>query len=255
MTKSHLLTISLILTFTTLSCTATPTTKEKEKPKPFTPKQDIAGKWSIKVNPKLPNVLIIGDSISIGYTRLVRQQLKDKANILRPMNKNGKRPFNCGDTNRGLKNLDKWLTDTRWDVIHFNWGLHDLCYRRAGAKPYGNRDKVNGTISVPLKQYKINLEKLVLKLKKSNAKLIFATTTLIPQGEAGRKIGDDIKYNSVARQIMKKHKIQINDLHTLTANFKNKHFTKSADVHFTIKGYKLITTQVTKEINKQLMKK
>ena len=27
-----------------------------------------------------------------------------------------------------MANLDKWLGDGNWDVIHFNWGLHDLKY-------------------------------------------------------------------------------------------------------------------------------
>ena len=40
--------------------------------KPFTPAEDLKGDWHFTADPKLPNVLLIGYSISIGYTRLVR---------------------------------------------------------------------------------------------------------------------------------------------------------------------------------------
>src|SRR6266853_1547477 len=72
--------------------------------------QDVAG---------LPRVLLIGDSISIGYTEPVRAELRGNANVHRI-------PTNGATTANGLKNLDAWLGTERWDVIHFNFGLHDL---------------------------------------------------------------------------------------------------------------------------------
>jgi hypothetical protein len=88
-----------------------------------TPKRDRAGMASdVPIDKSLPNVLILGDSISIGYTRQVREGLKGKANVIRPN-------ANCGDTRHGLAQIETWLGDGKWQVIHFNWGLHDLCYR------------------------------------------------------------------------------------------------------------------------------
>jgi len=75
----------------------------------------------IEDEPSLPRVLIIGDSISMGYTLPTRELLKGKANLHRP-------PTNCGPTTTGLDQLEAWLGDKPWDVIHFNWGLHDLKY-------------------------------------------------------------------------------------------------------------------------------
>ncbi len=72
-------------------------------------------------DPALPRVLLIGDSISIGYTLPTRDALKGKANVHRP-------PANCGPTPRGVEHLDAWLGDGKWNVIHFNFGLHDLKY-------------------------------------------------------------------------------------------------------------------------------
>ncbi len=66
----------------------------------------------------LPNVLIIGDSISMNYTKPLKKILKGKAKVSHNHN-----PENACDTARGLKNLDKWLGSTKWDVIHFNFRL------------------------------------------------------------------------------------------------------------------------------------
>src|SRR4051812_33030943 len=121
----------------------------------------------VEDDPKLPRVLLIGDSISMGYTLPVRELLKGKANVHRI-------PDNCGPTERGLSQLDKWLGDGKWDVIHFNFGLHDLKYLDANGKYV---DPSKGKQVAPPEVYERNLRELVARLKKTGAKLIFATTT------------------------------------------------------------------------------
>ena len=68
--------------------------------------------------PGLPRVLLIGDSVSRGYTQAVRAALAGKMNVHRA-------PENCGPTANGLKKIEVWLGDGKWDVIHFNFGIHD----------------------------------------------------------------------------------------------------------------------------------
>ena len=88
---------------------------------------------------ELPRVLLLGDSISIGYTLGVRQQLQGEANVHRAAE-------NCGPTTRGLKQLEKWIGQKQWDVIHFNFGLHDLKYMNQD----GNLTKTEtGRVQVP----------------------------------------------------------------------------------------------------------
>ncbi|MGB0743971.1 MAG: SGNH/GDSL hydrolase family protein [Opitutales bacterium] len=193
----------------------------------------------------LPRVLLIGDSIMGGYFKVTQQLLSDEAAVFR-------HPGNAGDTRNGIKKLDQWLGDAKWDVIHFNWGLHDLCYRHPEATVYGHRDKINGTVSVPIDAYAENLEKLVLQLKKTGAILVFATTTRIPEGEAGRFAGDEIRYNQVALPIMEKHDIAVNDLYTLSKHFGPKMYVKPGDVHHTGKANKKLAEAVAKAILKQL---
>ena len=189
----------------------------------------------------LPRVLIIGDSISIGYTPFVSQMLLGKAEVVH-------NEGNAQHTGTGLKMIDKWLGNTSWDIIHFNWGLWDLAYRSTSSKVYGNRDKVNGTITHSLEEYGENLNKLVERLQKTNAKLIWANTTPVPPGEAGRISGDARKYNAVAEHIMRKNDIPINDLYSYMINHMDKYQIRYGDVHFTEEGYNFLAKEVAKYI-------
>ena len=189
----------------------------------------------------LPKALLLGDSISIGYTPLVIEGMKGKAVVSRPKG-------NCGNTQAGLANLDKWIVGGPWDVIHFNWGLHDLCYRNPESKEQGHRDKVKGTLSVPLPEYEKNLETLVERLKATGATLVFATTTVVPEGEAGRIVGDDVKYNEVAERVMKKHGVSIDDLYALTKTFGPELFAGPGNVHYTKEGSTKLADQVMASI-------
>ena len=196
---------------------------------------------------RLPRVLLIGDSISIGYTKPVIKLLEGKADVHRV-------PGNAGHTAMGLARLPKWLDKKQgqWDVIHFNWGLWDLCYRNPKSKTQGRRDKVNGKQTHSPDQYRANLEKIVRALKRTNATLIWASTTPVPEGEAGRKVGDDVIYNRVAAEIMKKHDIRIDDLHAVMAPHMKSLTTAPGNVHFTAEGSMLLAKQVAAAVEKAL---
>jgi hypothetical protein len=180
--------------------------------------------------------------------------LADKANVFRAMKPNGKSIDNCGDTIIGLKNVDAWLGTNRWAVIHFNWGLWDLCYRNPEAKGQGNRDKVKGKLSVSPEDYERNLDKLVTRLKATGARLIWASTTIVPENEPGRFAGDEVKYNAIAARVMQRHGIPTDDLHALSQSFAGKFSTGPGDVHYTTAGSEKLARQVAEEISKLLPK-
>lgn len=190
----------------------------------------------------LPKALLIGDSISLGYAPHVVNALKGKVEVVHHRG-------NAQHTGIGLKMLDRWVGKTQWDVIHFNWGLWDLCYRHPQSKEQGNRDKQRGMLTTSLEQYEKNLDKLATRLKKTKAKLIWAHTSSVPTGEAGRKLGDDDSYNEAATRVMKKHGIRINDLNSLTDEFPPELFVKPGDVHYKSEGSKKIGQAVVKEIS------
>lgn len=217
----------------------------EENGKIFTPKADVKGSWSFTADPKLPNVLILGDSISIGYTRPVRGRLAGKANVYRPMNDKG--PDNCGDTIIGLEKIEDWLGGQKWDVIHFNWGLWDLCYRHTTVEAPAAGDNAAGKVPLTPEVYEQNLETLVTRMEATGAKLIWANTTVVPKGAAGRVVGDDEKYNAIAGRVMERHGIATDDLFMLTKGFEGK-FSKKGDVHYSPEGYGKIADQVAATI-------
>lgn len=187
--------------------------------------------------PGLPRILLIGDSISMGYTIPVRNKLKGIANVHRP-------PTNCESTRKGLKELGQWIGTNRWDLIHFNWGLHDLKYVDSN----GNMTDVQkGRQNVGLKEYRTNLEELVKQLEKTGAILVWRNTTPVPEGAKGRIPGDELEYNQAASGIMSRHKILVEDLHSL-AKTRSVEIQQKANVHFTQQGYEALAQHVTNVI-------
>jgi len=143
------------------------------------------------INPSLPNVLLLGDSISIGYHTAVREACAGKANVFRPKT-------NCGPTTNGLQHIDAWLGDRQWDVVHWNFGLHDLKY--LGPNGENLADPTAGTShqQVPIDAYQANIKALAERIKKSGAIVIWRETTPVPKGAAGRVPGDSKRYNAAA---------------------------------------------------------
>ena len=137
-------------------------------------------------------------------------------------------------------------------MIHFNWGLWDICYRHPDSTVQGHRDKVNGTLTASPADYRKNLERIVALLQTTEAKLIWCTTTPVPNEEAGRFAGDEVKYNQIAAQIMAAHHITVDDLHT-HARLRLPEIQKAiGDVHFTPEGYAYLANQVSLSISEQL---
>jgi len=188
-----------------------------------------------------PRVLIIGDSISIGYSPYVQQFLAGRATVVHNAG-------NAQDTVNGLKNLEAWLGDGKWDVISFNFGLWDLCYRLPGPITQENRDKVNGRIAVPLGDYQRNLQLIATRLKSTGAKVVFQNVTVVPANEPGRYTADVTRYNRAAAQVMKRLDIPVNDLQAVTAALPDAVRESDTDVHYTDSGYAQIAQSVLASI-------
>jgi acyl-CoA thioesterase-1 len=204
--------------------------------------------WFCKPDTNLPNVLILGDSISIGYTLGVRQRLEKRANVYRPVFYSGERkgtPENCGDTVKGLLNLSEWLSVVdHWDVIHFNWGLHDL-RRNNGKVPAGSSDL---PCNISLEKYEANLRDIMAQLQATGAKLIFALTTPYPEGVTPCRLPEDVsRYNEVALNVMNEFGVEIDDLFTLTKD-RLPEIQQPKNVHFNPDGSALLAGAVSKVI-------
>jgi acetyl esterase/lipase len=192
---------------------------------PIHKREKVAGKsnaWDfVQDDPKLPRVLLIGDSVSRGYTQAVRQALQGTANVHRA-------PANCGPTASGLKHLDVWLGEGKWDIIHFNFGIHDR--------------------NTPIADYSQRLEQIVARLQKTGARVIWGSTTPIPDTADGKQTAASIvERNRVAAEIMQRHQIAIDDLFAaITPHLAE--LQNPNDVHFNAKGYEFLGQQVAASI-------
>jgi hypothetical protein len=194
---------------------------QKKKPRnpAMQPVEDVVG---------LPRVLLVGDSISIGYTVAVREQLKGIANVHRPLT-------NCGPTTKGVAELEKWLGDKPWDVIHFNFGLHDLKYMGPDGQNLADPADPTSRRQVSPSDYAKNLQKIVQILEGTDAQLIWRNTTPVPPGAKGRVVGDAEAYNAIAEVIMQHAGIAIDDHYAFAlANMED--IQQPANVHFTPEG-------------------
>lgn len=182
----------------------------------------------VQDDPKLPRVLLIGDSVSRAYTQGVRKALAGRANVHRA-------PENCGPTANGLKKIEVWLGDGKWDVIHFNFGIHDR----------------NTTIA----DYTKRLTDLVDRMEKTGAKLVWATTTPIPDDPSKNQFAQSIvERNAAAAEVMSAHKVAVDDLYAAIlpelATLQNPN-----DVHFKAEGNDFLAARVAAALEKILGEK
>lgn len=197
---------------------------------PIHKREKIAGRSSawdfVQDDPKLPRVLLIGDSVSRGYTQATRKELAGVANVHRA-------PENCGPTANGVKKLDVWLTGGKWDVIHFNFGIHDRATKPA--------------------DYEQRLDEIFTRLKATGAKIIWASTTPIPPDTKDGPSATQaiVEKNEIAAKLAAKHGAATDDLF----GFITPHLAKvqnPKDVHFTGEGYDLLGKQVATSIKSAL---
>jgi hypothetical protein len=198
----------------------------------------------------LPRVLIIGDSVSMGYTDTVVQLLRGTADVRRP-------DANCGATFIGLRDLDKWLGGERWDLIHFNFGLHDLRYCFNG-DPYQMKNEAGefpteetGAPRTPIGAYEANLRELVRRMQATGAQVIWGNTTPVTRYFNGYEPALVDQYNQVAARVMAELGVSITDLNAvIAADATNLH--GKDHVHPNYKGARALAKVVADAIKSRL---
>ncbi len=189
----------------------------------------------------LPRVLIVGDSISIGYTPVVKELLNGKAEVDRVVG-------NAADTRNTLAHLDDWLSRGTYQVISLNCGLHDLKFTEA-----------NKTFQVPLEEYKKNLPRIVERLRASGASVIWVTTTPVDDLRHAKRLAEFSRYernveeyNAGATPIMKKLGVPVCDLHKVVRKAGEDKLLGKDGVHYTGPGYRLLGEKVAAAIEREL---
>jgi acyl-CoA thioesterase-1 len=180
-------------------------------------------------DPELPRVLVIGDSISMNYHESAKQALAGVANYHR-IEGNG------FSSQHGVENAELWLGEYEregfgWDVIQFNHGLHDL------KQDYDADTDHFGAYAVPPQDYQRNLERLISILKRTGARLVWCTTTPVPnhnKGRYARRKGAAREYNEAAREVVSRHpELLVTDLYGLIEEAELfDDWRETQDVHF-----------------------
>lgn len=164
----------------------------------------------------MKKVLLIGDSIRVGYDKAVKKSLEGKAEVYFPEE-------NCRFASYILRYLSEYQylsKDGKYDVIHWNAGHWDTL-RQFDEDPH-----------TPIDVYCYYIERICVRIKKlfPDAKVIFATSTRVTEGLAYRRNEDIRKYNQAAVQIAKKHGFLINDLYAVSADLPDEALSDS--VHY-----------------------
>lgn len=203
---------------------------------------------------QLPKVLFFGDSISGGYSKSLMKIMEGRAEMVKlgavatyRINEEAwwhssrkAKAMDFGSAKACIADLERFaehLAETKYDVIHFNFGLNDIFRGRGGA--WHN----------PVDQYAKDLETIVTLLKKNGAKIIWANITPIPENAPNNPEGDELIYNAAAAKVMKKHGIPINDLHSVITQWDGyAEWKKGDDVHFSGGVYRMLAEQIAEQI-------
>lgn len=202
---------------------------------------------------KLPNVLIYGDSISIKYTSQARSDLEEKATVFRLFKNGG----SSHDFIPNMKEMEESMFQPdleqgwnfKWDLIHFNVGLHDLKYIK------GKHLNIKGKQVSSIEVYKTNLNEICRYLQTTfpKATLIFSTTTAVPANAKGRLPGDSKKFNQAALEVLANYPdIVINDLYSFTLPHGEEWAEAPGNVHYNETGFNAQGKEVARIISENL---
>ena len=187
-------------------------------------------------------VLLIGDSIRLHYRDEVKRLIGDEYEIMAPQE-------NCRFSSYVLNSLRYWLAEfPNPDIIHWNVGLWDIAvlYKEDGC-------------FVPVEEYVLNMQKILRELKKTGAKIIYATTTPVldekkylagPMPPAHDN-EDIIRYNCAVLEAFKEEDIAINDLHKIMYQEKERLLSEDM-IHPNEEGIKRLGAAVSNIIKAQL---
>ena len=204
----------------------------------------------------MKNVVLIGDSIRLGYEKEVRELLGDDVQIFSPKE-------NCRYTKFTLWGMFSWMESwgsPKVDLIHWNTGIWDL-----------HRCTADGLLFTPLDEYVEVNRRLAIQMESYTKNLIWAT--IIPGGPALDKkmpvnslINTDAtapkvyltdymdvwnadvrRYNEAATALMQSRGIRVNDLYSVVSENLEEYISDDG-IHPSPSGYSALAKKVAAEI-------
>ena len=166
----------------------------------------------------MKKIVLIGDSIRMGYCEYVKNALSDVAEVYYP-------PENCRYAVNVLRFMGEWKSKGNWpsdvDMVHFNAGLWDVLRVH------------DGEMLSTYEYYKYTIERVGKLMRRlfPTAKLVFATSTAIVEMPNKKRFNKDIEeFNAAAIEVLSPLGIEINDLYAITKNIAPE--CRSDETHF-----------------------
>ena len=212
----------------------------------------------------MKNLLLLGDSIRMGYDSFVQEKLAGRMNV-----------YYSEDNGRfaqyTLRTLENWKTQLSLpeiDVVHWNNGLWDALH--LNANPGGSDGEAEGeTISpenVPAKfqfdkdpltppdMYRYMIGRVLTRIRQlfPKAEIIFATTTPVIEEQANwayRSNAEIDAYNRIAREVLVPRGVRINELGRFAAE--NCQSLHRDWVHYNDEGSSLLADEIIQYLEKE----
>lgn len=157
----------------------------------------------------MKKVLLLGDSIRMGYQQYVKEALNGEYEVLYPEDNGRFAAYTLWQANQELK----WNPDIA--LVHFNNGYWDM-----------NIEAPMTEAIHPVEEYVGFLRRIVALCRQCGAKVVFATTVpILESGAAGDNTGvqgtinysnEWVKaYNAAAVELMAELEVPVNDLYAL----------------------------------------
>ncbi|TLS51813.1 hypothetical protein FE782_12940 [Paenibacillus antri] len=194
----------------------------------------------------MKKVLLLGDSIRMGYDEYVRDILKDKCKVYYDDTDNGRfAAYTLWQANQLFRKYGKF------DVVHWNNGYWDM-----------NIEPPMAEAVHPIDEYIHFLKRIIGEIRRNDAAIIFATTTpVLHSGSSPDNTGTGVnikysndwvvQYNEAAKRLAAEENITVNDLYALMLQDKN-YYKCEDSLHLTEEGYKLCAEQAAKLILEKL---
>jgi hypothetical protein len=147
-------------------------------------------------------VVLIGDSIRMGYQPLVQSKATE-FEVWGPA-------ANCRHSLCALENFQQWVADQTPDIVHCNFGIHD-----ASIQPDGDHQ-------ILLPQYRLSLQRFISKIQLlPGTRMIWGTTTPLYTAQPDvpmaawpvREAAELDIYGAAALEIVTAAGLPVNDLH------------------------------------------
>jgi lysophospholipase L1-like esterase len=182
----------------------------------------------------MKKVLLLGDSIRMGYEPLVREALAGQAEVVAPAENGRFAKYTLWGVNVWMKELG------RPDIVHWNNGLWDVHRESPMTEPLTSMD-----------EYLHTLGRIMTEIRRTGAAIIFATTTPVAIDGAGRSNDEIDAYNRAAVELMKANQVAVNDLNRIVKQDLAGNICADK-THLSDQGYRTCTREVVNHIRKHL---